>query len=79
MAGALIRLRASSPGALGIAVLASAQLIYGATQAPFGFWGMVAAAGIYAFFAGGAVLAPSREPSTGSSRRSSGPPSTPPC
>ncbi|MFE6837349.1 DUF5941 domain-containing protein [Streptomyces sp. NPDC057705] len=58
VAGALIRLRASSPGALGIAVLASAQLIYGATQAPFGSWGMVAAAGIYAFFAGGAVLAP---------------------
>ncbi|MFI1281754.1 DUF5941 domain-containing protein [Streptomyces sp. NPDC020858] len=58
VARALIRVRAGSPGALGVAVLASAQLIFAATQMPFGAWAMVAAAGIYAFFAGGAVMVP---------------------
>ncbi|MBT2451312.1 CDP-alcohol phosphatidyltransferase family protein [Streptomyces sp. ISL-43] len=55
---ALIRVRAKSPGALGVAVLASAQLLYGAWQLPFGSWTMVVSAGLYAFFAGGAVMVP---------------------
>ncbi|MGW6706292.1 DUF5941 domain-containing protein [Streptomyces sp. NPDC054956] len=58
VAGALHRVRAKSPGTLGIAVLASAQLLYGAWQLPFGSWGTVIAAGLYAFFAGGAVMVP---------------------
>ncbi|MEU8529476.1 DUF5941 domain-containing protein [Streptomyces sp. NPDC048629] len=56
--GTLIRIGAKSPGTLGLAVLASAQLIFAATQLPVGSWGMVLAAGIYAFFAGGAVMVP---------------------
>ncbi|WOX26554.1 DUF5941 domain-containing protein [Streptomyces solicathayae] len=56
--GTLIRVGAKSPGTLGLAVLASAQLIFAATQLPVGSWGMVLAAGIYAFFAGGAVMVP---------------------
>lgn len=54
----LTLLRAKSPGTLGLAVLATAQLLFAVWQQPFGSWKVVASAGLYALFAGAAVMVP---------------------
>lgn len=69
-----------APGAgIAAAVIGSVALLWTAWAYGFGARQVIIAAVFYAVLAGAAVARPSRAPSTGSSRPSSGPPNTRPC